>query len=149
MFPNLVMKYNPLESELSDSDGVEVITRDVDGKAEVSEIKEVYPVCAITRDRSKQMQEDMRASNDMRVGVMNEKKETVNPRMSMTTEFSPDFMISRKELISAQKEDESLEKCWVLGEIVKGREASLGYYSDQRVLMRKWRPLTVSADDSW
>ncbi|XP_072137134.1 uncharacterized protein [Mobula birostris] len=115
---------------------------------------QVYPACAVTRRMSRKAAE---SNVDLaetflpalyQEGLESEKKEHSGVEGSEGVEV--DLSLARKEFIQAQEQDEEL---MVLTETALSekeiKRELVGYYVKEGVLMRKWRPSTVPADEEW
>ncbi len=61
-----------------------------------------------------------------------------------------DFVVEKSEFIKTQESDESLKPVW--NEAKRPGELGdeyVGYYVDNGVLLRNWRPLTAPISDRW
>ncbi|XP_063879416.1 uncharacterized protein LOC135110719 [Scylla paramamosain] len=156
VIPKLQMVDNPLIG-MTETTTPAAVPHSTDGEAEVPEL---FPVCAVTRAmaRKERMDAEGATQEDEGLGVLFEEPDEkgTNPECTsggpVVGQVGPnlDFLVQKNELIKAQESDESLKSAWNeanrLGEL---DNEYVGYYVNNGVLMRSWRPLTAPTSDHW
>ncbi|XP_063841016.1 uncharacterized protein LOC135089382 [Scylla paramamosain] len=156
VIPKLQMVDNPLIG-MTETTTPAAVPHSTDGEAEVPEL---FPVCAVTRAmaRKERMDAEGATQEDEGLGVLFEEPDEkgTNPECAsggpVVGQVGPnlDFLVEKNELIKAQESDESLKSAWNeanrLGEL---DNEYVGYYVNNGVLMRSWRPLTAPTSDHW
>lgn len=104
-----------------------------------SEHPNIFPSCVVTRAQSRQEAVDKKEQGDETLGLENCFSEE-----PVTIENIP---ITLNNLKDAQNKDESLRT--LFSRVGSGDEKGMGYYVDNGVLMRKYRPSEVSASEEW
>lgn len=127
-------------------------------------LPEIFPSCAVTRAMSKKLREsDTREGDHTDVnfksifaGPEDEQNCSTKKDQGKTTfdyldGFSDDLVISREEIIKAQELDESLRfvRKQVVSEEDSFVKSNCCYTMDSGLLMRKWRPVEIPADEDW
>ena len=131
----------------------------------------IFPSCAVTRSMTEHVHESGNSSSlgtdalsdlndlfDENVecdGMQIVANQTENNSVDVKTHIDilpvgSDFKIDRESLIDAQKKDESLKELWInaVGED-DINDYSVCMYTKNGVLMRKWKPLSAPAYESW
>ena len=109
-------------------------------------ISDEVPTCAVTRSMSKNKTDDDEVSLSDTF-IFSDKKEP-EAETGKGNENRSCFKLDRETLIRDQKDDVELEKCFFLAEN-QSHEKVPHYFIDNGVLLRKWRPIDVPADEEW
>ncbi len=118
---------------------------------ELSEMyPETFPACVVTRAQAQQMDADDLSTSFMAPifveDILPNDEERVMTTLSNLSSSHLKLLVTREKIVSAQKEDSSLHKCFSAAvSVERTQQRKFAYFVEDGLLMRKWSP--VMADD--
>ena len=122
------------------------------------EIPGVFPSCVVTRAQARKMAEDTRASIDTEDDLIDLSKTFLENKCNNDLSCEDkknrcpiaDVPMSRTQLAAEQRRDSEISLLFdhVLPDDELNKEP-VGYFLKNDILMRKWRPSDVPADEDW
>lgn len=119
----------------------------------LSQFPMAFPACVVTRAQKKKFEDVVDLSSSFLVASPErvECKLFVKPQPTMIDEYLSvneiPLKVGREQLIAAQKSDLTLSKCIsAAGDKTRISNESVGYFWDEKVLMRWWKPSNSESD---